>query len=353
MFVLPGAFGKETLFLRICFLFARMASKDCEVIKGILDDYGLASGQAVNFNKSVLCVSKSVSKVEGARLASILGVKLIDCHERYLGLPSFASSNKKHLLGIGGFLDRLPLQFSPPPKLDQFATVSSLLSPTGGWNISLVRDFFLKEDADAILSLPTGSVQIVDDLLWHYKKSSCYSVRSGYKIGCEKLSLASSSGLGCLEEWWKTLWRLRIPAKVKIFIWKACNNWLPTAWNLMKLKLDVDPFCPVCRRKPESMVHAVIHNTSSQNDMDVIGWSRNFLESFRAANSLPETGHENNLVTIVKWNKPNKGCFKANTDASVNKNDVALGLVASFVTVEELCVDLSPTNFLLIVSASC
>ncbi|KAK3190103.1 hypothetical protein Dsin_029664 [Dipteronia sinensis] len=35
----------------------------------------------------------------------------------------------------------------------------------GGWNVPLIRDSFLKDDADAILSPPTGSVQTVDSLL--------------------------------------------------------------------------------------------------------------------------------------------------------------------------------------------
>ncbi|KAK3232258.1 hypothetical protein Dsin_004139 [Dipteronia sinensis] len=48
-------------------------------------------GQMVNFDKSALCVSPSFSNVEGARLASIIRVSLVDCHERYLGLPCFSS----------------------------------------------------------------------------------------------------------------------------------------------------------------------------------------------------------------------------------------------------------------------
>ncbi|KAK2641845.1 hypothetical protein Ddye_023608 [Dipteronia dyeriana] len=48
-------------------------------------------------SKSAICVSKSVDKVEDAQLVAIVGVKLVDCHELYLGIPSFASRNKKLL----------------------------------------------------------------------------------------------------------------------------------------------------------------------------------------------------------------------------------------------------------------
>ncbi|KAK3195709.1 hypothetical protein Dsin_027019 [Dipteronia sinensis] len=40
---------------------------------------------------------KAVSKSEGIRLANIIGVKLVHCHERYLRLPSFSGKNKKQL----------------------------------------------------------------------------------------------------------------------------------------------------------------------------------------------------------------------------------------------------------------
>ncbi|KAK2648336.1 hypothetical protein Ddye_015825 [Dipteronia dyeriana] len=56
-----------------------------------------ASGQVVNFSESALYVSQSVTQKVGARLAKIVGVGLVRCHERYLGLPSFAGINKRQL----------------------------------------------------------------------------------------------------------------------------------------------------------------------------------------------------------------------------------------------------------------
>ncbi|KAK3193194.1 hypothetical protein Dsin_024504 [Dipteronia sinensis] len=44
-----------------------------------------------------MCVSRKVSKDRATSLANILGVQLVDCHERYLGLPNFAGKNKKQL----------------------------------------------------------------------------------------------------------------------------------------------------------------------------------------------------------------------------------------------------------------
>ncbi|KAL5820908.1 hypothetical protein ACOSQ3_022790 [Xanthoceras sorbifolium] len=43
------------------------------------------------------CSSKQVSKLEAHQLAYILGVQLVGCHEKYLGLPSFTGKNKGRL----------------------------------------------------------------------------------------------------------------------------------------------------------------------------------------------------------------------------------------------------------------
>ncbi|KAK2654873.1 hypothetical protein Ddye_014729 [Dipteronia dyeriana] len=56
-----------------------------------------ASGQKVNYQKSALCVSKRVPRRRMVLLADTIGVKLVDCHVKYLGLPSFTGRNKWEL----------------------------------------------------------------------------------------------------------------------------------------------------------------------------------------------------------------------------------------------------------------
>ncbi|KAK2652504.1 hypothetical protein Ddye_012360 [Dipteronia dyeriana] len=60
-------------------------------------EWSFISGQVVNFQKSTLCVSKRVTRGRAENLANILGVRLVECHERYLGPPSFVGKNKKNL----------------------------------------------------------------------------------------------------------------------------------------------------------------------------------------------------------------------------------------------------------------
>ncbi|KAK2644861.1 hypothetical protein Ddye_020056 [Dipteronia dyeriana] len=117
-----------------------------------------------------------------------------------------------------------------PIVRDDNIFVSQLKMESGGWNVPLIRHLFLEVDAFTILSIPMITTQAVDTLCWHYTADGNYSIKSWYKLGIElkDSNRASFSGLGHLESWLRTLWHLKIPSKVKDFIWKACRHWLPT-----------------------------------------------------------------------------------------------------------------------------
>ena len=61
----------------------------------MLDTYARISGQLVNYDKSAVCVSPSFSRDEGLNFAAVMGMKLVECHEKYLGLPCFSGRKKK------------------------------------------------------------------------------------------------------------------------------------------------------------------------------------------------------------------------------------------------------------------
>ncbi|KAL5574983.1 hypothetical protein UlMin_016682 [Ulmus minor] len=112
-------------------------------------------------------------------------------------------------------------RISSPWVLGELSKVSLLKTAMGQWNSSLITASFHHDEAAAILSLPTPNKPSVDSLTWHYNKRGNYTVRSGYwvaKVGMETISSYSSSNH---IPWWKQFWRLQIPAKIRIFVWKA------------------------------------------------------------------------------------------------------------------------------------
>jgi hypothetical protein len=42
---------------------------------------------------------------------------------------------------------------------------------------------------------------------------------------------------------------------VKIFLWKACDNILPTKENLFKKGIVLDLKCPICYLEAEDLMH--------------------------------------------------------------------------------------------------
>ncbi|CAL2228927.1 unnamed protein product [Prunus armeniaca] len=70
---------------------------DCAYLLQILSMYERASGQKINFDKSAVCFSPNTDPVMKQLIADMLGVPIVTCHERYLGLHTLAQRNKSRM----------------------------------------------------------------------------------------------------------------------------------------------------------------------------------------------------------------------------------------------------------------
>ncbi|KAL5560802.1 hypothetical protein UlMin_037013 [Ulmus minor] len=85
-----------------------------------------------------------------------------------------------------------------------------------------------------ILSIPVGSLEHEDTLIWHYTRDGEYSVKSGYKSTLILNDVVECSNPQVVNKWWKSLWQLKIPPKVRNFTWRLCKGWLPSASKVHK-----------------------------------------------------------------------------------------------------------------------
>ncbi|KAL5564979.1 hypothetical protein UlMin_028143 [Ulmus minor] len=96
-------FGREALtishllFADDNFIFMDANKEDAKVLCDVLKFYGDASGQLINVDKSEVCFGKYVPNCIRDEVADFLQVNQVDCHEKYLGLPTFADRCKKDL----------------------------------------------------------------------------------------------------------------------------------------------------------------------------------------------------------------------------------------------------------------
>uniref|UniRef100_A0A803NGM9 CCHC-type domain-containing protein n=1 Tax=Cannabis sativa TaxID=3483 RepID=A0A803NGM9_CANSA len=455
----------------LIFMDADMGS--CQRFKGLLDLYSAASGQLVNFHKSEVCFGRNVDRGVRQQLATFLGVREVEHHGKYLGLPSFVGRNKKEFLdqiknkvwakmkgwkssmfsmagkevlikavvqaiptyamscfrlskktissihrmaarfwwgssdkenkihwckwthlckskekgGLGfrdlglfnqallakqvwrcirltkentssfvwrslmwgkkvinnGYRWRVgngenvrvledpwlprPVSFKiyDKPPLPENLYVADLKNGDGSWDENFVRSVFNMEDAELILSMPSTGWDIEDKIMWHYSKNGEYTVKSGYKMATSLASEQYQSDDQMCVDWWKALWRLKIPPKIKHFVWKLVYNWIPTNANLAKRGVDVDNICVRCSgHVVETAAHALWECKRSK-EIWALGtwWIGVGLIRFEFWGGVDR---ESLLHDCVKWAAPEFGHMKVNVDAGVKGGGGLSGL---------------------------
>ncbi|KAL6181347.1 hypothetical protein ACLB2K_048002 [Fragaria x ananassa] len=75
-------------------LYANAILDDCFHIQDVIETYGRASGQLVNFEKSSVVFNGSTSIEMQEEASELLGVKVVISHEKYLGLPTYVGRKK-------------------------------------------------------------------------------------------------------------------------------------------------------------------------------------------------------------------------------------------------------------------
>jgi hypothetical protein len=127
------------------------------------------------------------------------------------------------------------------------------------WNVPLIQATFNPEEARVITSIPLSPNLPPDRLIWLGTNNGIFSVRSAYHLGLEIMERdrGQSSKTEKVSAVWSSLWNLPIPNSVKVFMWRACNDILPTRLNLFKRRVIDDGRYPWCNLEEESIAHAL------------------------------------------------------------------------------------------------
>ncbi|CAI9757018.1 unnamed protein product [Fraxinus pennsylvanica] len=131
---------------------------------------------------------------------------------------------------------------SDPLPGHEEATVNQLFVPgENRWDYDILVDLFSEEERGQILKIPLSSYGRSDRIYWVHDNKGFYSVRSGYKRLMQEFFQEYPN---TMDSFWRTIWNLKIPAKVRNFLWRASQLVLPTADHLRAKRVDIDKLCP-------------------------------------------------------------------------------------------------------------
>jgi len=99
-----------------------------------------------------------------------------------------------------------------------------------------------------------------DRLVWKKKIDGEYSVRSAYRMCMQEIFYVSHFKISGS---WDIIWRLKMPPRVKNFIWRICRNCIPTRMRIRDKGVNCDTVCSLCNTTEEDTLHLFFHCPNS------------------------------------------------------------------------------------------
>ncbi|GMP89357.1 hypothetical protein CsSME_00040977 [Camellia sinensis var. sinensis] len=124
-------------------------------------------------------------------------------------------------------------------------TVNNIINEQGNWDVVKMNEIFSPNISTLIHKLPRPPTADMDTRTGRGSSDGVFTTSSAYNIISGNLSI---------EEDWNWLWKLRLPQKLKSFLWTALHGKLLTNQSREKKGLTSDPLCLSCN-EVEDMNH--------------------------------------------------------------------------------------------------
>lgn len=146
-------------------------------------------------------------------------------------------------------------------NLDDLTVSSLIITGENRWNETLVYGMFEERDVHLILSI---SLNQGEHDTWYWKKDrmGCYLVKTAYMLIQE---MKNGSNVVTSARFWKRLWMLKVPLKVKHLMWPATSECLPVKTQLRQKHVDINVLCPMCNQYPETVDHVLLNCSFSRD----------------------------------------------------------------------------------------
>ena len=118
---------------------------------------------------------------------------------------------------------------------------------TGTWRAEIIANIYETKVAREILNTPHSKFGALDKILWLQSQKGTYKVNEGYKLITKGQDGTINYGMN--KHGWKHLWKLKIPYKICLFLWKLLHNGLPTRLELNRRQIIVSTNCVMCEQE--------------------------------------------------------------------------------------------------------
>ena len=101
---------------------------------------------------------------------------------------------------------------------------------TQQWDRGKLDAMFSQRTREEILSIPLDHLQSQDTLVWIENEAQKFSVKTAYRVALRSNTQSWAEHSSAREDapTWNKVWDLKVPSKVRMFLWRAVSNYLPT-----------------------------------------------------------------------------------------------------------------------------
>ncbi|GKV36865.1 hypothetical protein SLEP1_g44951 [Rubroshorea leprosula] len=142
------------------------------------------------------------------------------------------------------------------PEGFELMYVSDLIDEnTCTWRRDMVMENFNLHEAQLIMSIPLSWMRRNDGWTWLFTQDGNYSIRSGYHQAIRMRRPPTDPSSSSTSFRGSRLWSLNIPEKIRLLVWSAYRDILPTMENLRQKRIAMDLECPMCHVDTETAAH--------------------------------------------------------------------------------------------------
>jgi hypothetical protein len=151
------------------------------------------------------------------------------------------------------------------------------------WRREAILEYFNEKDAQNMLNIPLFGYMKEDAPSWKFSKNGEYSVKSAYFYAME--NLVDNRELR-VEGKWRRIWELKIPQKMKEFLWRVARGCLPTRERLQQKGVNCTNNCEHCQHNFENEWHIFFGCVKAQETWEVAGLWPQIEGLFESANGF-------------------------------------------------------------------